>query len=170
MKQINAIIQLRRDNESNFNKIKNSFIPANGEIVLVDTNNGLRAKVGDGFTYYGNLPFTEVSGYSGVVNGYLDKGIFYTSPVKEEVVKGSLGKIYIDNGHSKIYYYDGIKYVNIQQTLTQASSEEAGTVKLYNTLGYNLDGTMTQAAITREFDTRYKTSVDSDKELLIFSL
>ena len=36
MKTINAIIQLRRDNEFNFEKIKDTFIPMNGEVVLVD--------------------------------------------------------------------------------------------------------------------------------------
>ena len=53
MKHINAIIQLRRDNDYNFEAVKNTFIPANGEVVLVDTaKDGLRAKVGDGYSTY----------------------------------------------------------------------------------------------------------------------
>ena len=42
-------------------------------------------------------------------------------------------------------------------------------VKLYSTTGQNIDGTMTQKAITDELDLRYKTSVDSNNELLVFS-
>ena len=170
MKQINAIIKLRRDNEANFNLIKNSFIPANGEVVLVDTSNGLRAKVGTGITTYGALPFTDVVSRNGVVNGYYDNGIFYTDNLKTSVINGSTGKIYVDNIHSKIYFYNGENYINIQQTLTTATEEIPGIVKLYNSIGNNTDGTMTQKAITDELNTRYKTSVQANEELLIFSL
>lgn len=169
-KTLNAIIQLRRDSETNFEKIKNSFIPANGEIVLVDTSNGLRAKVGTGTIAYGNLPFTDEAYRDAVINGYYENGIFYQNVSKKVILTGQINKIYVDNAHSKIYYFDGEQFVNIQQTLTQATSEVPGLIKLYNTLGYNIDGTMTQAAITSEFNTRYKTSVESDEELLIFSL
>ena len=50
-----------------------------------------------------------------------------------------------------------------------ATSEEPGIIKLYNTTGNAVDGTMTQKAISDELDLRYKASVDSDNELLIFS-
>lgn len=36
-KVLQAIVQLRRDNEFNFEPIANSFVPANGEVVLIDT-------------------------------------------------------------------------------------------------------------------------------------
>ena len=170
MKILNAVIQLRRDNETNFEKIKDTFIPLNGEVVLVDTSNGLRAKIGTGTTKYANLPFTDVIARNGVTNGYLDNGIFYTDISKSQIIEGSIGKLYIDNSHSTVYYYDGDQYIGIQGTLTLASAEKPGIVKLYNTLGYNVDGTMTQKAITDEFNTRYKTSIDSQKELLVFSL
>jgi hypothetical protein len=53
---LNSTIQLRRDNEYNFEKVKNSFIPANGEVVLVDTaRDGLRSKVGNGVSTYAQL-------------------------------------------------------------------------------------------------------------------
>lgn len=169
-KRLNAIIQLRRDNEFNFNKIKDSFVPANGEVILVDTSNGLRAKVGTGTITYGNLPFTDEAARNAVVNGYYDNGVFYKDISKEVVLPAAMGRIYIDNVHSKIYYYDNEQYINIQQTLTLASSQQAGLIKLYDSLGQNEDGTMTQKAITDEFSTRYKTSVNLADELLIFSL
>ena len=37
IKQINSIIKLRRDNDYNYEKVKNTFIPARGEPILVDT-------------------------------------------------------------------------------------------------------------------------------------
>lgn len=58
--KIEATIRLRRDNDYNFEAIKNKFIPANGEVVLVDTaRDGLRAKVGDGVSTYAQLQFTD---------------------------------------------------------------------------------------------------------------
>ncbi len=60
MSIIKATIQLRRDNDYNFEVIKDKFIPANGEVVLVDTaRDGLRAKVGDGYTTFANLEYTD---------------------------------------------------------------------------------------------------------------
>ena len=53
---INAVIRLRRDNDYNFESIKDTFVPANGEVILVDTaTTGLRAKVGDGYSTYAQL-------------------------------------------------------------------------------------------------------------------
>ena len=50
---IDAVIRLRRDNDYNYEAIKDSFVPASGEVVLVDTvKNGLRAKVGNGVNTY----------------------------------------------------------------------------------------------------------------------
>jgi hypothetical protein len=55
---LNVVIRLRRDNDYNYKKIKDTFIPENGEICLVDTaRDGLRAVCGDGKTTFGELPF-----------------------------------------------------------------------------------------------------------------
>ena len=71
MKHINAIIQLRRDNDYNFEAVKNTFIPANGEVVLVDTaKDGLRAKVGDGYSTFAQLQYTDTDLRSTVLHGY----------------------------------------------------------------------------------------------------
>ena len=170
MRMVNAIVQLRRDNEANFNKIKDSFVPYNGEVVLVDTSNGLRAKVGDGVHKYKELSFTDEAYIDAVINGYCENGVFYKDTSKQEVLPNKTNKVYVDNAHSKVYYFNGSRYVTIQETLTTANDREAGLVRMYSTLGNNIDGTMTQKAITDEFQTRYKTSVDLSDELLIFSL
>jgi hypothetical protein len=114
MRVLNAIIQLRRDSENNFEKIKDSFIPANGEVVLVDTKDGLRPKVGNGNLPYSKLKFIDESYRDTIVNGYYENGIFYTDVNKTDILDGQKNKLYIDNAHSKIYYYDGDFYVNIQ--------------------------------------------------------
>ena len=170
MKTYNAIIQLRRDNEYNFEKVKNSFVPANGEVVLVDTaRNGLRAKVGDGFSTYAQLQFTDEDIRNAVIHGYLIDGDFYKSPSKEVRLVPMINKIFIDDSNLKIYFYDGTQYKNIQTTFTTATASDPGIVKLYGTTGDNIDGTMTQKAITDELDLRYKATMDSENELLVFS-
>ena len=171
MNTLNAIIQLRRDNDYNFEAIKNSFVPANGEIVLVDTaKNGLRAKVGNGVSTYGQLQFTDEDIRNAVLHGYLLDGDFYKTVNKDGLIARMINKIYIDDAARKIYFFDGTSYQNIQTTFTTATDVQPGLVKLYATTGYNVDGTMTQKAITDEFDLRYKANIDGDDELLIFSL
>lgn len=167
---LNSTIQLRRDNEYNFEKVKNSFIPANGEVVLVDTaREGLRSKVGNGVSTYAQLQFTDTDIRNAVLHGYLINDNFYKTLQKDGLIPQMINKIYVDDSTRKIYFYDGITYKNIQTTFTTASAIEPGLVKLYATTGYNTDGTMTQKAITDELDLRYKATIDSENELLVFS-
>ena len=170
MRTINATIQLRRDNEYNFEKVKTSFVPANGEVVLVDTaKNGLRAKVGNGVSTYEELQFTDEDIRNAVLHGYLLDGNFYKTLNKDGLIAQMINKLYIDDSTRKIYFFNGSTYQNVQTTFTTASSIEPGLVKLYATTGQNIDGTMTQKAITDELDLRYKANIDSENELLVFS-
>ncbi len=170
MKTFNTIIQLRRDNDYNFEHIKNTFIPANGEVVLVDTaHDGLRAKVGNGVSTYADLPFTDADIRNAVLHGYLIDGDFYKTLNKDGIIPRMINKIYIDDSTHKIYFFNGENYQNIQTTFTTANDVTPGLVKLYATTGENIDGTMTQKAITDELDLRYKATIDSDDELLVFS-
>ena len=170
MKAIEAVLQLRRDNDFNFDKIKDTFIPANGEVVLVDTaKDGLRAKVGNGYSTYAELSFTDADLRNAVLHGYLKDNIFYYDNTYSTPMAAMINKIYIDDSVYKIYYFDGTEYKNIQTTFSTATDITPGLVKLYSTTGQNTDGTMTQKAITDELDLRYKASIDSDDELLIFS-
>lgn len=170
-KLIEAVIRLRRDNDYNYEKIKDTFVPANGEVVLVDTaKDGLRAKVGDGISTYAQLSFIDADLRNAALQGYFDGGIFYQDPTLATPFPQMINKIYIDKTSSKIYYFDGVKFVPVEANLTTASAETAGIMKLYNTTGQNVDGTMTQKSITDELDLRFKTDVDADNELLIFTL
>lgn len=171
MKIIDAVVRLRRDNDYNFNKIKDTFIPANGEVVLVDTSkDGLRAKVGDGFSTYAQLNFADEDLRNAALQGYFKEGIMYQDATFGTPFPQMINKIYIDKIQSKIYYFNGVKYVPIDGTFSNASETTAGVMKLYNTVGYNTDGTMTQKSITEELDLRYKASIEQDDELLVFSL
>ena len=42
-------------------------------------------------------------------------------------------------------------------------------MKLYDTIGNNIDGTMTQKAITEELEDKVEISLNKDEELLIFT-
>ena len=78
----NAIIRLRRDNDYNYNKIKDRFIPANGEICLVDTaRDGLRAVCGDGKTPFGQLKY--IGDIKKVPEGSKPSGTFFIHPASE---------------------------------------------------------------------------------------
>ena len=57
---LNTILRLRRDNDYNYRKIKDTFVPADGEICLVDTaRDGLRAVCGDGISTFGELTYLD---------------------------------------------------------------------------------------------------------------
>lgn len=171
MRTIEAVLQLRRDNDFNFNKIKDTFIPANGEVILVDTaKDGLRAKVGNGYSTYAELSFTDADLRSTVQQGYYKDDVFYRDITLNTPSPRMINKIYIDLYTDHIYYYNGEHYARIQEKFPYANSETAGMMKLYSTTGNATDGTMTQKAITDELELRYKASIDSDEELLIFSL
>lgn len=170
MSILNAVIQLRRDNDYNFKKVENSFIPANGEVVLVDTaKDGLRAKVGDGYSTFAQLQYTDQDLRNTVVHGYFYQNNFYQDTMHSVLMNGMINKIYIDDAARKLYFFDGVQYNTITNDFVTATADTPGVVRLYGTTGQNVDGTMTQKAITNELELRYKAEIDSDNELLVFS-
>lgn len=164
LKLVNSVIKLRRDNDYNYEKVKNTFIPGRGEVCLVDTSNlGLCAVVGDGASTYGSLEY---------VNTVFQKVTFVEGKafINNKEVKPNENKIYIDaNNINDLYYYNGIEFILIGPgALPVASSETAGIMKLYTNTGDNTDGTMTQKAITDELNTKVGVSVVSEDEIIIF--
>ncbi len=68
-----------------------------------------------------------------------------------------------------MYYYNGVEFVLIGPgSLPTASAETAGIMKLYSTIGENVDGTMTQKAITDELNTKVSASVNLEDETVVF--
>ena len=172
---LNAIIQLRRDSEANFEKIKNSFIPANGEVVLVDTNSkGLRSKIGDGIKTFSQLPYTDEEIFNSINNviiyGYYLNDNFFTNSTYTVVLPRELNKIYIDNNSKGLFYYDGIQYISINDALPTASDVVAGISKLYQDGGQNTDGSMSQKAVTNGVHSINFALDDQDEECLVLDL
>lgn len=164
IKRVEAIFKLRRDNDYNYEKVKDTFIPAKGEVCLVDTARlGLCVKVGDGVSTYGSLEY---------VNTIFQMVTFVEGKVfiNDKEITPNGNKIYIDaNNTNDLYYYNGVEFVLIGPgSLPNASAGTAGIMKLYSTTGENVDGTMTQKAITDELNTKVSASVNLEDETVVF--
>lgn len=162
---VQAVIKLRRDNDYNYQKNGDKFIPANGEVCLVDTaRKGLCAVIGDGKTTFNKLEYVNnIFEY-----GYFFEGKWYKDQEHTEEVQLNENKIYIDRGI--LYYFDGKSLQQISSgELPTASAEIAGVMKLYSTIGANTDGTMTQKAITDELSEKFEMDVDMENETIIFA-
>lgn len=164
IKRVEAIFKLRRDNDYNYEKVKDTFIPAKGEVCLVDTARlGLCVKVGDGVSTYGSLEY---------VNTIFQMVTFVEGKafINDKEITPNGNKIYIDaNNTNDLYYYNGVEFVLIGPgSLPTASAGTAGIMKLYSTTGENVDGTMTQKAITDELNTKISASVNLEDETVVF--
>lgn len=175
-------VVIRRDNEYNYKNIKTPI--ENNEVCLVDVPGlGLRVKIGDGEKLFTELPYLDEAVLKNidnlVIKGYFYQGVFYTDNTYSETLSAVSGRIYIDTLSSKLYTYNNSsnKYESYQTSLPNASATVAGVVKLYDQTGENIDGTMTQRAITSELDTindelddKFEMKVHRDAELLEFAL
>ena len=167
--QMNAIVRLRRDNDYNYDLIKNTFVPFDGELILVDTaSRGLKFKVGDGESTYEELSYIDFCDDQQIIIGYLYNNEFYEDNLFNNIITHESNKVYIDKTTNQAYYYDQQRYELITYASAQATDVQPGIMKLYQTTGQNTDGTMTQKSISDELSARYKTSVDNTKELLNF--
>lgn len=167
MKTFNTILALRRDNDYNYAKVRSTFIPANGEVCLVDTaRSGLRAIIGDGKTPFGELSFFDEI----FIKGYYFNNQFYKDAHYLETCNAWINKLYIDISNNNLYYFDGEDYQKISggTTLPTATEKNPGIMKLYNSVGQNTDGTMTQKAISDELDDKVELILKAEEELVIF--
>jgi hypothetical protein len=170
-----SVITLRRDNDYNYKTIEDTFIPANGEVCLVDVAGyGLRAKVGDGTSTFAQLPYADETILQNInsliVKGYFYQEQFYYDTNHTELIEGVIGRIYIDAISSKLYTYNGMNYETQNGNLPNATTEVAGAVKLYDQVGQNIDGTMTQRAITKELNEKFEMDVVEEEEMVIFDV
>lgn len=159
---------VRRDNDYNYEKVADTFVPLNGEICLVDTaKDGLRVKCGDGVTVWRDLEYADEF----IVKGYFHEDKFYKDNLHTAPINGATQKIYIDLRTRRIYFYeDGVFYttaagITIDDT---ASSDRPGVMKLYQGLGEGEDGTISQKAISDELKEKVEVTLNADEELLVF--
>lgn len=146
----NVRIKFRRDNEAAYSS---SLALLKGEICLVDTNEGLKFKVGDGTSTYGQLPFVGEDNLlkNSVIQGYFNQGSFYTTSSFTTKIEGQTNKVYIDISTGKIYFYNN-SFVQCEGHLPGATATRPGVLKLYNTYGSNTDGVVTQKFFTEALD------------------
>lgn len=167
-------IALRRDNDYNYKKIENTFIPVNGEVCLVDVAGyGLRVKIGNGINTFAELPYENNSGSqvanNAIVRGYFYQNNFYVDADHAELIAAEVGRIYIDAISGKLYTYDGVNYITHNGNMPNATSEVAGAMKLYDQIGQNTDGTMTQRSITNELNEKFEMDVIEEEEMIVFA-
>jgi hypothetical protein len=169
-KQLNTILRLRRDNDYNYAKIADKFIPADGEICLVDTaRSGLRAICGDGKTPFAQLEYID----SIYLKGYLKNDLFYKDAAFTVLLPTNTNLLYIDILTNRLYFYTGVEYQEITRgeiATATATDTTPGIMKLYSTTGQNTDGTMTQKAITDELNEKVEVALNIEEELIIFTL
>lgn len=156
-------ICLRRDNYFNY---KADFVPQNGEVCLVDTpRDGLRAVCGDGVTAFADLEYID----DFIVRGYLYDGRFYKDSAHTQLIIGAGHKLYINMVNQCMFIFDGADYIEIGgDKVANASATVAGIMKLYDTLGQNTDGTITQRLFTDEINQKFEMDVAPEDEMLIF--
>ena len=166
-KLINTTIKLRRDNDYNYSRVADSFIPMKGEPVLVDTEQyGLRFKIGDGVTPYGALAYADDNN-NVVLLGYYLNSKFYTDSTYTVELEKNENKLYIDKNAHAVYIWNGENYIPLSP---EATETVAGMMKLYQTSGNNTDGTMSQKVITEGVNA-IKFELDGqDKECLVLDL
>lgn len=173
--EIKTRVRLWKDTDENFESIKDSLIPLDGEVIIVTFENGdIRYKVGNGTSTYAELPFADqyirdqVSGI--VVRGYYFEGQFYTTVEHNIKIVPYDYKLYIDLNSDDMYYYseEDSKYHSLVNIPT-ASPAVAGVMKLYDKIGENTDGTMTQKSITSEIAKKFAISTGTDEDLIFTS-
>ena len=170
--EIKTRVRLWKDTDENFESIKDTLIPLDGEIIIVETtDDGIRYKVGNGASTFAELPFADqvirdqVSGI--VIKGYYFEGQFYTTTSHNIKIVPYDYKLYIDLDSVNIFYYsDDDKSYHSLVNIPTASPVKAGIMKLYNTTGDNEDGTMTQKSITSEIAKKFVVSTGDDEDLI----
>lgn len=163
-KILKTLIALKRDNHYN---IKDDLILKNGEIIFVDKTGGLFAKVGDGKTPFKDLPY-DLGGI--IARGYLKDNVFYDDKEYTSPIVGITNAVYIEIEKSKVYLFDGVNYILFTKFIEQATVEISGVMRLYQNIGANTDGTMSQKAITDELSKKVEVSVNTEDETLILSV
>lgn len=170
IKELKTIVALRREALNDYNS---QAILRKGELAFVDLPSGeIKIKVGDGTTIFSELEYVdrhlELEIKSSIVRGYYRDGEFYANQSGSEKFVPKEYKIYINIPSKKPYIYNGSSYELLFPEI-HASETEAGIAKLYNKLGENSDGAITQSCTTRNLNKKVEMTIGEDNETLVLS-
>lgn len=164
-------IQFKRGTKENLEAILvGEKKPLKGEPIWeLDTN---RIKIGDGVSNYASLPY--LAGGSSDVDyivcpGYYDSelDIFWKETAKINPYPRMINKLYKDLGGGNLYYLGQDNHYATVFTIANPSTY--GLVKLYNELGDNTDGSLTQKLASQELNKKCEISkIDLDDESITF--
>lgn len=100
-----------------------------------------------------------------IIRGYLFNGSFYKDSAHSILLTPHEYTLYIDIVSSKVYSYNGTSY-ELLSSVPYATSETSGIMKLYDSLGSNVDGTCTQRITTQELNKKPEVSMREDGTLV----
>lgn len=160
-KQMNAVLRLRRDDESKFTNSNITLLK--GEVAVVNTKfNGVQLKIGNGEDSFNVLPY-ETFGL--LLKGYKNDNQFLETD-QSTVVNPVNHILFLDIPTGFMYYWDGTQYVYVNKTeIPVATDQIAGIVKLYNDLNnHNVDGAITQNAVVKMAENIESITFNMDKD------
>ena len=161
----NITIQFKRGTKANLEEKlvpEQLGVPAKGEPIWeTDTN---KLKIGDGLSSYTNLPYFSNDSIDEIIlEGYYDPvTTYFYDKAPEEVDRQRLpewsNRIYRDMATNSIYYFKSLgRFIKLYDG-----------VKLYDTYGQNVDGAMTQKAVTNAVgDITFKLDENQDECLIL---
>lgn len=119
-----------------------------------------KLKIGNGEKAWNDLPY---------VAGDITKSPDGTTlAINQDEQIGLLGYSSAEPGMTPVKGEDGIlQWKKIETPL--ASAEISGIMKLYDSVGQNTDGTMTQKAISDELDDKVEIALNIEEEMIIFT-
>lgn len=118
--------------------------------------------------YKGDVQFSIGDSNDIIQKGYYFENNFYENIEHSIIINPEDQKIYIDISTNKLYVYNNKKYNELSgHDAPLASDTVSGTVKIYNVIGSNEDGTMTQKAITKELSDKIEMDVQEEEEMLV---
>lgn len=158
-------IQLKRGTKAALIKnLVGDAKPLRGEPLWeTDTN---KLKIGDGVNNYEDLPYITGDGSTSsdlVRIGYYDSeaDVFWKEQTKVNALPRLTTSLYLDKASTFVYYLQDNKYTEL---FGLANKNTYGLSKLYDSTGQNIDGSITQKALTDSFNNI--VDVSEEDELL----
>lgn len=119
------------------------------------------------YTVSSDGQFAPVSQEDLILTGYYLNKNFYTDSTYTIPLEKNIKCLYIDKNSNNGYTWTGEKYAALT---TEATAELAGTMKLYQAHGENIDGAMSQKVVTEGVNSIALTLDNTDEECLVLDL